>query len=60
MKYLDASLREAVEAVLDGIGAAGGEGGLIAVDRQGNALVSFNSNEMFCGYLDNGEPVTHV
>jgi beta-aspartyl-peptidase (threonine type) len=60
MKYLDASLREAVEAVLDGIGAAGGEGGLIAVDRQGNALVSFNSNEMFCGYLDDGEPVTHV
>jgi isoaspartyl peptidase/L-asparaginase-like protein (Ntn-hydrolase superfamily) len=40
------SLDEATRAVLDQIGALGGDGGLIALDRQGKVSVPYNSEGM--------------
>jgi len=40
------SLEQATKAVIEEIGSLGGEGGLIAVDRQGNLSVPYNSEGM--------------
>lgn len=48
MEYKGLSLREAcTHVVQEKIGSAGGKGGLIAVDRQGNAELVFNCDVMF-------------
>ncbi len=48
MEYKGLSLREACElVVLDKINNAGGKGGMIAVDTQGNAALVFNCDVMF-------------
>lgn len=44
-------LREAARAVLDQIGAMGGDGGLISVDRQGNVSTPYNSEGMKRAFL---------
>ena len=46
MAYGGVSLDEAARAAIDGVGALGGEGGLIAVDRHGNLAQPFNSPGM--------------
>lgn len=46
MKYAGQSLAEAVQAAIDTVGALGGEGGLIAVDRDGYIAHPFNSPGM--------------
>ncbi|SFQ96200.1 beta-aspartyl-peptidase (threonine type) [Enterobacter sp. kpr-6] len=51
MEYGGLSLAEACEAVvMDKLPALGGEGGLIAVDREGNVSLPFNSEGMYRGY----------
>ena len=45
------SLAEASRAVIDEIGALGGDGGLIALDRQGNIAAPFNSQGMKRAWL---------
>lgn len=45
------SLAEAARAVIDEIGALGGDGGLIALDRQGNIAAPFNSQGMKRAWL---------
>jgi beta-aspartyl-peptidase (threonine type) len=60
MTYGGADLRTAVEATMADLGDNGGLGGLIAIDAEGNGLLSFNSEGMFCGFLENGELRTHV
>ena len=58
--YSEVSLQEAAETV---IGAelleAGGKGGIIGIDRNGNIVMEFNTKGMFRAYLKEGEaPVT--
>ncbi|HYC97471.1 isoaspartyl peptidase/L-asparaginase [Brevundimonas sp.] len=45
------SLIEAAQGVIDEIGALGGDGGLIALDRDGNIAQSFNSQGMKRAWL---------
>lgn len=45
------SLAEAAQGVLDEIGALGGDGGLIALDRDGNIAAPFNSQGMKRAWL---------
>lgn len=47
-------LAEAARAVIDEIGALGGDGGLIALDRQGNIAAPFNSQGMKRSWLTTG------
>jgi isoaspartyl peptidase/L-asparaginase-like protein (Ntn-hydrolase superfamily) len=44
-------LAEAAQSVIDGIGALGGDGGLIALDRDGNLAHPFNSQGMKRAWL---------
>ena len=46
MKYAGESLEEAARHAIGDVGALGGEGGLIAVDAQGNLAQPFNSPGM--------------
>lgn len=45
------SLAEASQAVIDEIGAMGGDGGLIALDREGNIAAPYNSQGMKRAWL---------
>jgi beta-aspartyl-peptidase (threonine type) len=45
------SLADAAAAVIAEIGAAGGDGGLIAVDARGNVALPFNSQGMYRGQI---------
>ncbi len=45
------TLSEAAQAVIDDIGAMGGDGGLIALDAQGNIAAPFNSQGMKRAWL---------
>ena len=46
MRYGDQMLESAAIAALDEVRALGGDGGLIAIDRQGNIAMPFNSEGM--------------
>ncbi len=51
MEYAALSLPEAAErVVMEKIPALGGSGGLIAIDREGNVAMPFNSEGMYRGY----------
>jgi len=52
MEYRGMSLQEAGQTVLDKLAKLGGTGGLIAIDRQGNVTLPFNTNGMYRGYVD--------
>ena len=49
MKYKELSLEDAASETIARLTAIGGEGGLIAVDRQGNFVLPFNSEGMYRG-----------
>ncbi|MCW2003438.1 beta-aspartyl-peptidase (threonine type) [Xanthomonas arboricola] len=52
MKYSGQSLQQAAEAVIDQqIPKAGGDGGAIALDAQGNAAFPFNTEGMYRGWI---------
>ncbi|KFA89100.1 isoaspartyl peptidase/L-asparaginase family protein [Archangium violaceum] len=52
MEYLDLPLLESAnQVVLDVLVKAGGEGGVIAMDAQGNFAMPFNSSGMYRGYM---------
>jgi beta-aspartyl-peptidase (threonine type) len=51
------TLAEASQAVIDQIGAMGGDGGLISLDRAGNIAASFNSQGMKRAWLTTGGEV---
>jgi beta-aspartyl-peptidase (threonine type) len=56
MEYGGKSLQEAGDAIIhDKLVAAGGEGGLIALDKNGNIIMPFNSEGMYRGYAKPGE-----
>ncbi len=61
MAYKGLSLEAAAEEVINRkLKAAGGEGGLIAVDAQGNISMPFNSEGMYRGYAKPGERVVAI
>lgn len=52
MKYGDSSLEGAARESLYRLTSIGGEGGLIAIDAQGNIATPFNSEGMYRGFVD--------
>ena len=61
MEYRGMALKEAAQAVLDKVAKLGGTGGLIAIDRQGNVALPFNTSGMYRGYVDpNGKFVVEI
>ena len=56
MKYKGLSLNEAAnEVVMKKLVKAGGEGGIIAVDKDGNTSMTFNTSGMFRGKVSSGQ-----
>lgn len=62
MQYGGLSLAEAADKVIrEKLGAMGGSGGIIAIDREGNIAMPFNTAGMYRGYMDrNGKPVIRI
>lgn len=52
MKYKGISLEEAADEAIAYLGEIGGEGGLIAVNREGRVTMPFNSEGMYRGTAD--------
>jgi beta-aspartyl-peptidase (threonine type) len=52
MEYRGMPLKEAAQTVLDKVAKLGGNGGLIAIDRQGNMALPFNTSGMYRRYVD--------
>ncbi len=55
MEYKGLSVEEAAQNVMNKIGNLGGKGGLIAMDKNGNISMPFNTSGMYRGYLRKGE-----
>ena len=51
MEYGKQPLKEAAQATIDKVAKLGGDGGLIALDREGNLTMPFNSEGMYRGYM---------
>ncbi|MBN9296804.1 MAG: isoaspartyl peptidase/L-asparaginase [Filimonas sp.] len=49
MEYKGLSVEKAAQTVMDKIGKLGGDGGLIALDRNGNIAMPFNTEGMYRG-----------
>lgn len=62
MEYKGLSLKEAAETVvMQKLVRLGGEGGIIAVDKDGNIAMTFNSAGMYRGFIDaGGKPVVEI
>ena len=61
MKYKGSNLVDAARQTIDRLGEIGGDGGLIAVDNNGNVTMPFNSDGMYRGYVaDNGDVITCI
>lgn len=61
MEYKEISLEEAANLVVNTkLKNAGGEGGLIALDKNGNISMPFNSEGMYRGYAKPGERVVKI
>ncbi len=62
MEYKNLTLKNAAEkVVLDKLVKAGGDGGIIAIDKYGNIAMPFNTKSMFRGFsLDGQEPVIKI
>lgn len=52
MNYSGLTVEKASAEVIRKIGEAGGTGGLIAVDKNGNVAMPFNTTSMFRGYVN--------
>lgn len=51
MRYRGDGVDAAARAVIEAVGALGGDGGLIALDARGNAAMPFNADGMFRGTI---------
>jgi beta-aspartyl-peptidase (threonine type) len=51
VEYQQKPLAQAAQATIDKVGKMGGDGGLIALDRQGNLAMPFNSEGMYRGFI---------
>ncbi len=52
MAYRGLSVNEAAEQAIRELGELGGEGGVIALDKNGNIAMPFNTAGMYRGYVD--------
>lgn len=52
IQYGGMKLKDAAQRALDRAKQLGGEGGLIAIDKNGEMALPFNSNGMYRGYVD--------
>ena len=61
MNYSSLSVEQAARQVIDKLSGRGGRGGLIAMDKNGNIAMPFNTEGMYRGYYLNGsEPVIKI
>jgi len=61
MEYKGSSVTEAAEYIVNRkLKDAGAEGGLIALDKEGNIAMPFNSEGMYRGYSKEGERVVKI
>ena len=61
MEYKGFSLAQATAEALKKVALLGGEGGLVAIDAQGNISAPFNTNSMFRGWINTaGEKFTGI
>ncbi len=62
MEYKNMSLQNAADTVIhQKLQNLGGDGGIIAIDKDGNLGISFNSEGMYRAYIDkNGKPVVEI
>lgn len=62
MEYKGLSVQEAADTVIHKkLQSAGGDGGVIAIDGQGNIGISFNSEGMYRAYIGrDGKPVVEI
>ncbi len=61
MEYRGMKLLEAAQSALDKAKQLGGEGGLIAIDKNGEVALPFNTSGMYRGYVDpNGKFVVEI
>ena len=61
MQYRGRPLKEAAEVALEAAKKLGGEGGLIAIDKNGNTALPFNTSGMYRGYIGaDGKPVVEI
>jgi beta-aspartyl-peptidase (threonine type) len=51
MQYAGKAVAQAVESTLEKVAKIGGTGGLIAIDRQGNFAMPFNTSGMYRGWI---------
>ena len=57
MKYKGLDLQTAARETIDHLTSIGGEGGLIAVDAQGNVVLPFNSDGMYRAFVSRVHPI---
>jgi beta-aspartyl-peptidase (threonine type) len=61
VEYRGLSLREAAQTVLDKVEKIGGKGGLIAIDRNGQVAMPFNTSGMYRGSIGaDGKPFVAI
>jgi beta-aspartyl-peptidase (threonine type) len=62
MAYQARSIEDAARlVVMEKLKKAGGEGGIIGIDRLGNMTLTFNSSGMYRGYIKmDGAPVVRI
>ncbi len=58
MKYKNLSLENAAFETIEHLRKIGGEGGLIAVDAQGNVTLPFNCEGMYRGFIQTGGEIS--
>ncbi|MEK7725284.1 MAG: isoaspartyl peptidase/L-asparaginase [Acidobacteriota bacterium] len=62
VEYKGVSIQEAVDTVIkQKLQNLGGDGGVVALDKNGNIGISFNSEGMYRAYIDeNGKPIVQI
>jgi L-asparaginase / beta-aspartyl-peptidase len=61
LEYKGLGLKEAADAVIEKVGKLGGKGGLIAIDKDGNIAMSFNTAGMYRGRISaDGQPIVEI
>ena len=61
MEFGAMTVQQAAKKAIDRVGTISGTGGLIALDKDGNFAMSFNTEGMYRGYIDDeGKPVVNI
>ena len=58
MEYADMTLEEATAKVIEKQTEMGGKGGLIALDKDGNVSLPFNTSGMYRGWVTESGEIT--